>query len=86
MELDGVTLEFKETALESIATEAIRRNTGARGLRAIVEELMLNVMYDLPSRNDVTKCVITQEVVLKKEDPLLVMADKVKKGKKEESA
>ncbi|MDR3543487.1 MAG: ATP-dependent Clp protease ATP-binding subunit ClpX [Desulfosporosinus sp.] len=86
MELDGVTLEFKDTALESIATEAIRRNTGARGLRAIVEELMLNVMYDLPSRSDVTKCVITQEVVMKKEDPLLVMADKLKKGKKEESA
>ncbi|SPF43838.1 ATP-dependent Clp protease ATP-binding subunit [Candidatus Desulfosporosinus infrequens] len=86
MELDGVTLEFKEAALDSIATEAIRRNTGARGLRAIVEELMLNVMYDLPSRNDVTKCVITQEVVLKKEEPLLVMTDKVKKGKKEESA
>ena len=83
MELDGVTLEFKDSALTSIATEAIHRNTGARGLRAIVEELMLNVMYDLPSRNDVTKCVITQEVVMKKEEPLLVMADKVKKGKKE---
>jgi len=86
MELDGVTLEFKEGALSSIATEAIRRNTGARGLRAIVEDLMLNVMYDLPSRNDVMKCVITQDVVLKKEEPLLVMADKVKKGKKEETA
>lgn len=86
MELDGVTLEFKEAALSSIATEAIRRNTGARGLRAIVEDLMLNVMYDLPSRNDVMKCVITHEVVLKKEEPLLVMVDKVKKGKKEESA
>ncbi|MDQ7093863.1 ATP-dependent Clp protease ATP-binding subunit ClpX [Desulfosporosinus sp. PR] len=86
MELDGVTLEFKDTALTSIAEEAIRRNTGARGLRAIVEELMMNVMYDLPSRTDVTKCVVTQEVVLKKEEPMLVMADKVKKGKKEESA
>jgi ATP-dependent Clp protease ATP-binding subunit ClpX len=86
MELDGVTLEFKDAALSSIATEAIRRNTGARGLRAIVEDLMLNVMYDLPSRSDVTKCVITQDVVLKKEEPLLVMADKVKIGKKEESA
>jgi ATP-dependent Clp protease ATP-binding subunit ClpX len=86
MELDGVTLEFKDSALTSIATEAIRRNTGARGLRAIVEELMLNVMYDLPSRSDVTKCVVTQEVVLKKEEPMLVMADKVKKSKKEESA
>ena len=87
MELDGVTLEFKDAALAGIATEAIRRNTGARGLRAIVEDIMLNVMYDLPSRNDVTKCVVTQDVVMKKEEPLLVVADKpVKKGKKEESA
>ena len=86
MEIDGVTLEFKEAALASIATEAIRRNTGARGLRAIVEDIMLNVMYDLPSRNDVAKCVVTQDVVLKKEEPLLVVADKPKKGKKEKSA
>ena len=86
MELEGVTLEFKTAALESIAKEAIRRNTGARGLRAIVEEIMLNVMYDVPSRNDVTKCVITQDVVMKKEEPILVMADKPKKNKKEESA
>lgn len=86
MEIDGVTLEFKEAALSSIATEAIRRNTGARGLRAIVEDIMLNVMYDLPSRNDVTKCVVTQDVVFKKEEPLLVVAIKPKKGKKEESA
>lgn len=86
MELDGVTLEFKDAALTAIAGEAIRRNTGARGLRAIVEEVMLNVMYDLPSRTDITKCVVTPEVIMKKEEPLLVMADKVKKGKKEESA
>jgi len=85
MEIDGVSLEFKEAALASIATEAIRRNTGARGLRAIVEDIMLNVMYDLPSRTDVTKCVVTQDVVLKKEEPLLVVAEKPKKGKKEES-
>lgn len=86
MELDGVTLEFKDATLTSIAAEAIRRNTGARGLRSILEDLMLNVMYDLPSRNDVSKCVVTPEVVMKKEEPLLVMIDKVKKGKKEESA
>lgn len=86
MELDGVTLEFKETALAAIATEAIRRNTGARGLRSIVEDILQNVMYDLPSRNDVTKCVVTPDVVLKKEEPLLVVAEKTKKGKKEESA
>ncbi|MCO5385833.1 MAG: ATP-dependent Clp protease ATP-binding subunit ClpX [Desulfosporosinus sp.] len=82
MELDGVTLEFKDATLTSIASEAIRRNTGARGLRSILEDLMLNVMYDLPSRNDVLKCVVTPEVVMKKEEPLLVMTDKVKKGKK----
>jgi endopeptidase Clp ATP-binding regulatory subunit (clpX) len=88
MELDGVTLEFKDAALAAIASEAIRRNTGARGLRAIVEEIMLNVMYDLPSRTDVMKCVLTPDVIMKKEEPLLVMVDnKVKKGgKKEESA
>jgi len=86
MEIDGVTLEFKDAALSAIATEAIRRNTGARGLRAIVEDIMLNVMYDLPSRNDVIKCVVTPDVVSKKEEPLLVVTDKPKKGKKEESA
>lgn len=83
-ELDGVTLEFKEDALKAIAEEAIKRNTGARGLRSIVEELMLDVMYDIPSRNDVTKCIITKEAVQKKEDPLLVTVDK--KKKKEETA
>lgn len=86
LELDGINLEFKEDALKAIAEEAIRRNTGARGLRSIVEEILLNVMYDLPSRTDVTKCYITRDVVLKKEEPLLVTADKIKKSKKEESA
>jgi ATP-dependent Clp protease ATP-binding subunit ClpX len=86
LELDGVALEFKDEALTAIAEEAIRRNTGARGLRAIVEEIMLNVMYDLPSRTDVTKCVVTKDVILKKEEPFLVTTDKGKKGKKEESA
>lgn len=86
LELDGVALEFKEEALTAIAEEAIRRNTGARGLRAIVEEIMLNAMYDLPSRTDVTKCVVTKDVILKKEEPFLVTTDKGKKSKKEESA
>jgi len=86
LELDGINLEFKDDALTAISEEAIRRNTGARGLRSIVEEILLNLMYDLPSRTDVTKCYITRDVVLKKEEPLLVTADKVKKSKKEESA
>jgi ATP-dependent Clp protease ATP-binding subunit ClpX len=83
-ELDGVSLEFKEEALEAVAKEAIKRSTGARGLRAILEEIMLDVMYDIPSRGDVTKCVVTKEVILKKEDPLLVTVER--KKKKEESA
>ncbi|HWQ89686.1 MAG TPA: ATP-dependent Clp protease ATP-binding subunit ClpX [Desulfitobacteriaceae bacterium] len=85
-ELDGINLEFNEDALAAIAEEAIRRNTGARGLRSIVEDILLNVMYDLPSRTDVTKCYISKDVVMKKEEPLLMTAEKVKKGKKEESA
>ncbi|MDD4675310.1 MAG: ATP-dependent Clp protease ATP-binding subunit ClpX, partial [Syntrophaceticus schinkii] len=61
-ELDGVALEFKDEALHAVAKEAVRRKTGARGLRAILEDIMLNVMYDIPSRDDITKCVITKEV------------------------
>ncbi len=83
-ELDGVTLEFKDEGLAAIAKEAIKRNTGARGLRAIFEDIMLEVMYDIPSRGDVTKCVITKDVILRKEDPLLVTMER--KKKKEETA
>ncbi len=74
-DLDGVTLEFTEESLRAISSEAMRRNTGARGLRAIVEDIMLDVMYDIPSRADVTKCVVTKDVVLKKESPLLVTVE-----------
>ena len=74
-DLDGVTLEFTEESLRAISAEAMRRNTGARGLRAIVEDIMLDVMYDIPSRADVTKCVVTKDVVLKKESPLLVTVE-----------
>ncbi|MFZ5639130.1 MAG: ATP-dependent Clp protease ATP-binding subunit ClpX [Bacillota bacterium] len=83
-ELDGINLEFSDDALATIAKEAMKRNTGARGLRAIIEDIMLDVMYDLPSRDDIAKCTITKEVVLKKEPPILVTVDR--KKKKEESA
>jgi ATP-dependent Clp protease ATP-binding subunit ClpX len=83
-ELDGINLEFSDDALSTIAKEAMKRNTGARGLRAIIEDIMLDVMYDLPSRDDIAKCTITKEVVLKKEPPILVTVDR--KKKKEESA
>jgi len=85
LEMDNVTLEFKDEALRSIAKEAIKRNTGARGLRAIIESIMLNVMYEVPSRTDITKCIVTKEVVTNKEEPILVTVDR-KTKKKEESA
>ena len=84
-QMDGIDLEFKDDAIKAIAKEAMKRNTGARGLRAILEDLMLNVMYDIPSRTDVSKCIMTKEVVLNHEEPLLVTMDR-KRGKKEETA
>jgi ATP-dependent Clp protease ATP-binding subunit ClpX len=71
-EFDGVELEFTEEALGSIADQAILRGTGARGLRAIMEEVLLGVMYELPSRDDVTKCVVDRDVVLTGVNPTLV--------------
>lgn len=71
LSLDGVELEFTDEALRQIAKEAIKRNTGARGLRAIIEQIMLDMMYELPSRDDVEKCVITEETVKEKVKPLL---------------
>ncbi|MET1001906.1 MAG: ATP-dependent Clp protease ATP-binding subunit ClpX [Acidimicrobiia bacterium] len=69
---DDVELEFADDALVSIADEALKRGTGARGLRAILEEVLLEVMYELPSRSDVTKCVVDRDVVLHKVAPTLV--------------
>ena len=66
MRMDNVQLEFKQDAVRAIAKEAYRRKTGARALRSIVEELMLDVMYELPSRKDVTRCAITREMVEKR--------------------
>jgi ATP-dependent Clp protease ATP-binding subunit ClpX len=85
LEMDNVSLEFQPDALDAIAKEAIKRNTGARGLRAIIESLMLDVMFEVPSRNDVAKCVITKEVVQDKITPTLMPIEKASK-KKEESA
>lgn len=71
-ELDGVELEITPDALESIADLALLRGTGARGLRAILEEVLLEVMYDIPSRSDIQKCVVDRSVVLDKVAPTLV--------------
>jgi ATP-dependent Clp protease ATP-binding subunit ClpX len=71
-QFDNVELEFQGEALESISDQAMLRGTGARGLRAIMEEVLLGVMYDLPSRKDVRKCVIDREVVMDGVNPTLV--------------
>ncbi|MBM7713477.1 ATP-dependent protease ATP-binding subunit ClpX [Siminovitchia sp. FSL H7-0308] len=75
LELDNVELEFEEQALREIAKKAIERKTGARGLRSIIESIMLDVMFDLPSREDIKKCIITKESVLNDLPPKLVLED-----------
>ncbi len=72
VELDNVTLEFAPDALEAIAKKAIDRNTGARGLRAIVEEVMTDVMFDIPSDPTIEKCIVTKECVTEGERPELI--------------
>src|SRR5205823_1636702 len=69
---DNVDLVFTEEALGAIATRALERATGARGLRSIIEAALLNVMFDLPSRKDVNKCVVTKETIERHLDPTLV--------------
>ena len=75
LELDDVTLEFTDEALVAIAKEAIERKTGARGLRSIIESTMLDVMFELPSREDVKKCIVTEETITEKVKPTLLLAD-----------
>jgi len=82
-EMDGVELEFEKEALEAIAEEALKRKTGARGLRAIMEEIMLDVMYEIPSREDVTKCIITYDTVINKQPPKLIVGESLKKKSSE---
>jgi ATP-dependent Clp protease ATP-binding subunit ClpX len=84
--MDNVELTFEEDALKAIANEAIKRNTGARGLRAIIESIMLDVMFDLPSRDDVTQCVVTKATVENKVAPRLTTREGEIVDKKEESA
>jgi ATP-dependent Clp protease ATP-binding subunit ClpX len=70
--LDGVELVFTDDALEAVAEEAMGRKTGARGLRTIIEETLLDVMYEIPSRTDVVKCVVNGETIRRKTRPLLL--------------
>jgi ATP-dependent Clp protease ATP-binding subunit ClpX len=71
-EIEGVSLRLTDSALSAIADEALKRKSGARGLRAILESCMLDIMYEIPSKQDVKECVIGEEVVLKKEEPILL--------------
>jgi len=85
-ELDNVELEFTNDSLEAIADQAILRGTGARGLRAIMEEVLLSVMYEVPSREDVARVVITGEVVLDHVNPTIVPREVPKRERREKSA
>jgi ATP-dependent Clp protease ATP-binding subunit ClpX len=76
LDYDGVELEFEPDALVAIAKQAIKRNTGARGLRAIIEQTMLDVMYDLPGDTTIKKCIVTKDTIEKGEKPVLVHGEK----------
>lgn len=82
--MDDIELEFTDDALEAIANQALSRNTGARGLRSVVENTVLDIMYDLPSRPEIKKCIITKEVIENNADPILEIEDEM--TEKEESA
>ena len=75
-ELDNVDLEFQDDALRAIAKKAIDRNTGARGLRSIVESVMMETMYEIPSREDIKKVIVTKDSVNDESQPIIVLKDK----------
>ncbi len=79
-ELENVDLKFTEEVLKTIAQDALKRKSGARGLRAVLESVMLDIMYDIPSSPDVRECIINQEVVAKGESPLLLYANQATYG------
>ncbi len=81
-EMENVKLKFTPEALQAVAREAIKRQSGARGLRAILEDVMMDLMYEIPSRKDIKETVITEGVILKKEEPILVY----QKGRGENTA
>ena len=74
--MDGVTLEFEEEAIKAIAEMAVKQKTGARGLRSIIENIMLEIMFSIPEEKDLSKCIITKDVVLKQGKPICVNKEK----------
>jgi ATP-dependent Clp protease ATP-binding subunit ClpX len=79
-DLDGVELVFTEDALHAIAAEAFTRGVGARALRTIIEEVMLNIMYEIPSLNGIKRCVVTGETVRERRDPDIYTADQLRQA------
>jgi ATP-dependent Clp protease ATP-binding subunit ClpX len=77
-EFENVKLKFQQEALWAVAREAINRKSGARGLRAILEDVMLEIMYDIPSQENIRECIISEDVVLKREKPLMLYENKTK--------
>lgn len=82
LHIDDVELEFEEDALIEVAKRAIERKTGARGLRSILEDVMMEIMYEIPSRDDIKKCIVTKETILNHQLPTLVLMEP-KKGSKQ---
>ncbi len=74
--MEGVELEFEESALHSVVSKAMERGTGARALRSIIEEVMLDIMYHLPSRQNVSKCIITKDAILKSKEPIYLYEER----------
>jgi len=79
-EIEGVNLRLTDSALSAVAKEAMERKSGARGLRAILETCMIDIMYEIPSIEDVKECVISEDVVLNKEAPILLYEQKKKQA------
>ena len=80
-EMDEVELEFDDEALKAIAKKAVERKTGARGLRSIIEETLLDIMYEIPSREDIEKCLITKETIINDGEPTLVLSERKAKNR-----
>jgi ATP-dependent Clp protease ATP-binding subunit ClpX len=79
-EIEGVSLRFTDSALGAVAKGAVKRKSGARGLRAILENCMLNIMYNLPSIENVKECVISEDVIINNEEPILLYEQKKKQA------
>jgi ATP-dependent Clp protease ATP-binding subunit ClpX len=80
LEYDGVTLEFTPDALQEIAHEAISRGTGARALRTIMEEVMQNIMYDIPTAHNVSACIVSGETVRERTEPEIISYEELRRA------